>query len=129
MGLCNTIPKKKDKICIGDLDSFIKIQIRTKITPGPGETVATMEVTDDLEVWARHDSSKGEVVFDSSNMEQVSTDKFYIRFIPNISVVNSLEKNGKRYKVIDIEDLNGNEEFLLIRTSRRGSSAIPNNYI
>lgn len=129
MSKCSRIKSKADKICIGDLNKLIKLEVNRKVSPASGNSYATVTTTEDLEVWAKQTSSKGVVSFGESNLEQVVTDYFYIRYLPDINITSSIVYDDKRYSIVDIENLNGNNEFLKISTNKRGDSTLKANYL
>ena len=127
------IKQKADTICTGDLKTRITIQRRRKVTSNDGSTDASLNISDLVKVWAMQVSSNGEEAFDSTNIIKVITDKFYIRYRNDIDITKILQKEEKgnviKFKIIDIENLNGKNEFLCIRTTRRGDGTIKNNFV
>jgi head-tail adaptor len=127
------ITRKADKICTGDLDQRIKIQTRTKLANNDGAAEADLLISNFVDVWTMQQSTNGEEAFDSTNTIKVITDRFYIRYRKDIDITNAILKSeggdSIRFKIIDIENINGRNEFLLIRASRRGDGTLKNNFL
>jgi head-tail adaptor len=131
---CRKIIKRKaDKICTGDLDQKIKLRIKTKVANDDGNAEADLVITKLVDVWTMQQTTDGEEAFDSSNIVRIATDRFYIRYRDDLDITNDVlkEEGGKmiKFKIIDIENLNGRNEFLLIRASRRGDATLKNNFL
>ena len=117
---CDFIKSKPASICIGDLSSKIILQLRA-ITSPTGESVDFTETFTTAEtVWARVDTVRGETVFDGTNTERDVTHRFYIRFISGITAETWIEWNDIKFDILDVENLQENDEFYLLRAAKRG---------
>lgn len=126
---CGRIKSKSDKICIGDLDKKITIVTRTKQVPQLDSVDSLIATTTFKTVWAMQVSKSGTATFDATNTDAIYTDIFYIRYLDNIDITKAIQYNSINYKIVDVEDLNGNKEFLKILTNKRGRSDIQVNLI
>ena len=70
---------------------------------------------------------KGRTMFNASNIEVVLTHGFYIRYIPDVEIVDVVVDRGQFYKIINAENLNSENYFILINTSNRGDATLPVN--
>ncbi len=123
---CEKIDLKNKKICIGDLNKKIDIELMT-ITP-----LATADFTetfvDIATVWAGIQTIKGVEIFDGTNVLGVATHNFYIKYRAGIERDNFIDYNSKRYRVLDIENQNENNEFLILRCEERGDKTTEVNW-
>ena len=118
MTICKRINITKKKVCIGDLKRRIKVQIRT-IVP-PDEIDYSQQITDLKEVWAAIQTSKGSEIFDGTNVIGVATHFFYIRKIDNVTFENFVEYNNEKYRILDAQNLDEDDLFLVLRCTKRG---------
>ena len=127
---CKKIKRPIYKICIGDLDEEIKIQVKTKLPKNDGSIEADLDITDFETVWAAHDEIKGHRSFDgvSLNDQPAIVDRFVIRDLEGIDQKNIIEKNGEKYIIGSILKLR-KSEFMIIYASKSGSSEIKANYL
>lgn len=126
---CGRIRQKASKICIGNLSKKVSIVTKTKQAPQLDSVDSLITTSAYKTVWAMQESRSGTATFDGTNTDAVYTDIFYIRYTDNIDITKSVQHNGINYKIVDVEDLNGNEEFLKILTNKRGKSNIPTNLL
>jgi len=118
---CNAKRRKDTRICIGDLDRRIVLQLR-KIKPPEADGIDYNE-TNIVEQswWASIETVSGTTVFDGNNIEQVVTHNFYIRYLPGLTFESWVLFEGKRYRIIDVVDYNERHEFYVLRCSLRGA--------
>lgn len=129
MAICSFKSRKDVRICSGDLDRAILIQVRTLVSPEDtdGDVDYNETFSEFIVFWSLIETVKGETVFDESNVEQVVTHKFYIRYAPDITFQDWVTYNDKNYKIIDVQNINERDEFYLLRCTLRGSSILPVN--
>lgn len=122
MAICKKIVREKKRICTGSLKTRIIISLRSIKAPSFNNVDFDEEFNDIRTVWAYCETVSGLTEFDDSNIEEIVTHIFYIRYIPsiNINTVNWIEHRNKRYKIITVENINDENEFLLIKTNSRG---------
>lgn len=126
---CEPIKPKRYRVCIGDLSKKIEIETRDIQTPTTGvdfdeqfnsfKTMYAMVET----------ASKGEVIFDESNIEQTVTHNFYVRYMPNLTFQNWIKYNGVYFNIQEVENLNEENRFLRIKASIRGTATLDVNKV
>lgn len=103
------------------MNRLISLQDRS-ITPPSGDDVDYSETfTGNADVWAMVDTKRGETVFDGTNTERDVTHRFYIRYLSGITAETWIEENNIKYDILDVENLNEENRFMLLRASKRGS--------
>ena len=120
MPQCQTIRRKHRKVCIGDLDSKIKVQVRALTAPTSGVD-SSQTFTDTAEVWAMIETARaGETWFDDVGEEFDVTHNFYIIYRADVSAETWLEFDGQRFDILAVENLDERKEFLKLRSTNRG---------
>jgi SPP1 family predicted phage head-tail adaptor len=75
-------------------------------------------------VWALVETVEGETIFDSTNIEQVVTHHFYIRFVQGVTSETWVDYQSVKYDILDVENLDERDEWLLLRTNSRGDNTV-----
>ena len=127
MAVCKVQQRTHKRVCIGSLNRRVEIYVRNIKAPAKGSVDFSDEFTLKKTVWAMIESVSGETMFNASNIETVVTHQFYIRYIPGVDIVDVIVYGGLRYKIVNVENLNNENYFLLIKTSDRGDSDLPAN--
>ncbi len=129
MAVCQKIRSKRRRVCVADLDRLITIENRSITPPSAGsvdytETFTTKDEPESPsgEVWAKLETRNGESVFDATNVERTVTHKFTIRFIEGITAETWILYNGKRFDILDTENLDERNEFIVLPCNVRGVS-------
>ena len=124
---CKTSVQFKDKrVCIGDLNKQIDVEIRA-ITPK--ETVDFTETFSDVAtVWSKVVTTRGVEVFDGVNLSGLATHLFYIKYLDGVEKTNFVDYNGKRYVILDVENQNENNEILILKCEERGTKTVEVNW-
>lgn len=120
MPVCKRIRRKHRKICIGDLNDLVCLQDRDLTAPKSGVD-ATEEFEDSGEEWALVETSHGETVFDGTNTEVDVTHRIYISFVECFTAETWIQFNNDRYDILDVENLEERNEWLLLRCTNRGT--------
>lgn len=120
--ICKRISLTKKKVCIGDLKKRIKVQIRS-IVPPEGSVDYSQNTIDLKEVWAAIQTSKGSEIFDGTNVIGVATHFFYIRKIDSVTFENFIEYNDKKYRILDAQNIDEDNSFMLLRCTERGDKS------
>ena len=120
---CRKIRIPNRKICPGDMNARITIQSRAITAPSASgsdliETFATTNT-----VWAAIKTVQGVEIFDGSNVVAIATHYFYIRYISGLTAESWIQYNSKYYDIIDIQNLEERDEFMLLRCSERGTTS------
>lgn len=127
MPKCVKIQKPLRKVCSGDMRDKITIQVRA-IKP-PVDGVDFSEVfNQDKTLWSMLETKSGVEIFDGTNLKGVATHYFYIRYICNFTAEKWLKFKEEYYDILDVQNLDGRNEFLLLRCALRGTTTNPANY-
>lgn len=118
---CKYIRDKKRRICTGDLNRKIKIQVRALETPEEDGVDFSETFIDHKTVWAMLKTTRGSQLFDGVALENPYTHEFYIRYICNVSFENWVEYCQDKYDIVDTEVLDERNEFIVLRCKKRGS--------
>lgn len=122
MAECVVIKGKHRKICAGDLNKKITLQNRA-ITTSSANVDFTETFTENSVVWSMVETGSGSVYFDSVGVERTNSHKFYIRYITGITSETWILYGGRRYDILNVEDLDLNNDFMLLRAADAGLSS------
>lgn len=126
MSACKKIPKKPSKICTGDLNKRVTLYVRNIVDPEGGSVDYNEDFTNPQTLWARIDTVSnvggGVQIFDGANVVDTASHLIYIRFIPNVTFQEYLDYDARRFRIIDVTNLNEEDEFLLLRCTERGDN-------
>lgn len=121
MTKCKRVDAAHRKLCIGSLRKPIQIQTRDITSPADaidfGEDFNTLST-----VFAMIETKVGETVFDQTNTEQIVTHRVYIRFLSTVTAETWLEIDGEKYDIVNVENLDNRDEYLLLRCNKRGTN-------
>ena len=126
MAKCIKIFSKKRKVCIGNLDRIVKVNSRVIQAP-VSDVDYTEEFIQLIEMHANIETVSGVTFFDSTNVERDITHFIYIRFFTGITPENWLIFNDEYYDIIDQQNLEERDEFLLLKCNKRGPVTKPVN--
>ena len=107
---------------LGDMIHRITIYDREIKTPVQGNIDYTLDFSKMITVWASIESVVGIVVFDSVNMDRTISHKMLIRYLPFITQEHWIEFKGKYYDIVNVEDLNEEKRFQVLRCNLRGKA-------
>ena len=79
-------------------------------------------------VYAMIETKIGASVFDQSNIERIVTHFFYIRYDANVTAETWINFRSDLYDIVDVEDLDARQEFMLLRCVLRGLDTIETNF-
>lgn len=127
MATCRDVSPKKRKICTGDLNRPIKVQVRT-LTEKPLSDPDYDEVfTDVVTVWAAIETARGHSSFNDIGLTRegstiVFTHKLFIRYSSSFTVTSEdwVEFDGIKYDIRSVENLEERNEFLALYCLRKG---------
>jgi SPP1 family predicted phage head-tail adaptor len=125
---CKSIKIKSRKVCVGDLSSRIKLQLRSLTASNTGSIESIETFTDIIEVWAAVETTSGSKIWDGVEIANPFTHKFYIRYRNDIEFTEWIEYGNEKYKLIDVENLEQKNEFLILMCTRKGTSTKKANY-
>lgn len=113
------------KVCIGDLQHRVLLQDRGIGEPLFAETEFTESFDGDKEVWAKVRTVSGKTIFDGVNQVDVAlTHEVTIRYDSTVSSETWIRLGDRRLDIIDAEDLDERNEWLLLRCTERGSKEL-----
>jgi head-tail adaptor len=124
MATCKKIKRLSERVCAGSLNKKISVLDREIEVP-VGDSVDFDEnfilIKD---TWAMVQTVAGKVFFDNSNIDKSITHEWYIRYIAGIEITAEhwVLYNTNFFKIINVENLDEANRFLLLRTTERGES-------
>lgn len=123
---CKKIRRKSRSVCIGDMNTLIKLQNRNITPPLFGDPDFDEEFTDVAEVWAMVNTVSGKTVFDGVNTDINVTHEIYIYYDATVTAETWVELNGKRLDIVPngVENLEERDEFLKLTCTERGANTI-----
>jgi len=128
MPKCEQIRRKNRAVCIGDMRDKIVIQVRTITSPSSDGVDFTEVFNTDKTVWAMVETKNGVEIFDGTNLLGVATHYFYIRYIENLTAESWIKFKSKYFDILDIQNLEERDEFMLIRCNERGVTSKETNF-
>ena len=123
MPKCVKIRRKRREVCIGDMRDQVVIQTRAITVPVAGSVDLSETFSCNQTVWAMVETKTGTQVFDETNIIGVATHDIYIRYICDVTFQKWLTFKGKKYDILDVQNLEERDEFYLLRCSFRGNEA------
>jgi len=123
MPRCVRLKRKHRKICIGDLNNVIDLQERTLTAPSSGVDATETFIVDTPDVWAKIETVNGETIFDGTNTDINVTHRITIRFLPGITAETWVLFNGERLDILDVQNFEERDEWLLLKCTNRGTTA------
>lgn len=134
MTVCSNISPKKRKICIGDLKTLIKIQVRT-ITPEEFDNPDYSEVfTEVIELFASVKTSRGHSSFNDIGTTVTGAVRNFsheviVRYSESYEITseNWLEINNIKYNIVGVENLEERNEWLILYCLKKGDKTKPAN--
>lgn len=121
--------KRRRRVCIGDLRDRVVLHDRAIVEPEFGVADFTEKFTAKEEVWARVESVQGKTFFDGVNSTGAAsgdialTHEITVRFDPTVGAETWVEFKGNRFDVVNAENLEERDEFLLLRCVERGAKS------
>ncbi len=129
MPKCVRIKKKNRKFCVGDMRDEITLENRS-INPQDADSIDFIEDFSESNVIdAAIETVRGLETFDGVNVESIVTHKIYIRFIEGVTEETWVKFKGRRLDIMDVENLDERDQFLLLRCKERGADNINVNTI
>jgi SPP1 family predicted phage head-tail adaptor len=104
------------------MNQLIKIHDRTLTPPATDDTNFTEVLSNENEVWAAVKTSTGIEVFSGTNLIGIATHFFYIRFITGLTSESWVEFKDSYYRILDIQNYQEADEFMVLRCVVRGDT-------
>jgi len=120
MAKCQFIKRKHRKVCIGDLNTLIKLQSRDIVAPLFDSVDFDENFQDTAEVLALIETQTGRTVFDGVDTDINITHKIVIRYDATVTSETWIELAGKRVDIIFVENLESRNEWMLLFCVMRG---------
>lgn len=119
-------------MCIGDMDMPITILSRTLKSTGVLDVDYTESFERVADMWAALQTVKGVESFNGvgHNTEGQVTHKFYIRNIEDCGVTseNWVQCGSDYFRIMDVENLDGRDEFIVLSCVKHGSKDLEANH-
>ena len=130
MAVCNNIPRKNTRYCVGDMRKTIKVQVRSITVPIDSSVDHGELLTDFLTVRAIVETVSGVEIFDATNvMVGVVTHQFVIDFRVGVTFENMVIFKGRNFRILDVTNIDEEDRFLILRTTERGDETRPVNTV
>lgn len=121
--------RRRRRVCIGDLDSRVRLLHRSQVPPVAGSVDAAFDfqaLATDGYVWAMVETSEGRTIFDGVANDRRVTHVVTIRSVPDVTSSSwVLLEDGTRLDVVLAEGLEERGEFIRLLCDARGSDAKP----
>lgn len=124
MARCIKVQRRRKQIYVGQMNEQIKLQDRAITTPVDDGVDYGEEFTNDNVVWAWMQTVRGRTEFDSTNIERVVTHEVAIRFVEGITAETWYEFKGEMYDIINVENIDERDEFLMFDAMVRGNKEV-----
>jgi SPP1 family predicted phage head-tail adaptor len=121
MANCINIKRKNRAVCIGDMRDKITVQVRSITPPAAGGVDFTEVFTEDKTIWAMVETRSGVEIFDGTNLVGVATHYFYIRYLSNLTAESWVKFKSKYFDILDIQNFEERDDFMLLRCNERGT--------
>lgn len=117
---CQFIKRKHRKVCVGDLDTLVKIQSRDIVSPLFNAVDFDEDFQDQSEVWAMIETQNGKTIFDGVGTDINITHKITIRFDPTVTAERWVEIALRKFDIVLAENFEERDEWLLLLCKERG---------
>ena len=108
---------------LGDLKHRITIYDRTITAPIDDGGNYGLDFTKRIIVWASIDTMKGDVIFDSVNMDRTISHTMMIRFLPFITQEHWIAYDSDYYDIVRIENIKMHDRYQYLYCNLRGNTA------
>lgn len=121
---CKRITKQANKICIGNLDKKIKVQISSFIDSNAPGQESGIGFTDILETWAMIKTFKTNDQQDGVNVSQSITHQFIFRYTAiNLDREIFVEYNSKKFRIDSVENIDEENKYYRLTSIERGDQS------
>lgn len=118
-----TLRRPHRKVCIGDMDTLVTLSERAIVEPAFGETNFDEKFPDAREVWAKIRTINGRTLFNGTDADISLTHEVSVRYDPAIGAETWIQLfDGTRLDVIDTQDLEERNEFIVMLCNARGTT-------
>lgn len=109
-------------VCAGDLSKRIYVEVRTIMPPVDGGVDYSEEFTERKQIWAMVETINGAQIFDGTNIIGQISHRFTVRWRKDLTIQSWVEYQGQKYKIINIENQNQRNRFLILSCIVRGDA-------
>jgi len=128
MSACKKVLKIKHRVlCLSDLTERIKLQKRTLTSADFDDADPTEKFVDLRKLWAAVETDRGYRSFNgvgtnTDGGDHLATHNFYIRYLAGCSITkeNWIEWKCNKYQILSVENLDGLDEFIRLKTVKHG---------
>jgi len=124
VSICDKKIAKHRSFCVGSLNERITIYSRQLKSP----TLSSVDFSEDFTltytVWASIETVNGSELFDGVNLSNAYDHKIVIRYKSDITKEYYIVFNSIRYEIIDVENLDEANEWLVIKCKKKGSTTL-----
>ena len=127
---CEKVVIKRRRVCYGDLNRQVILHTRSIVPPDtPDDYDYDEEFTAPVTIWAAIQTvtglqSAGIEIFDGVNLLGLASHTFFIKFKSGLTSESFLEYKTEYYKILRIENLDENDEYMALYTAKRGDKSI-----
>ena len=123
---CRSLKPNLNKVCIADLNSKIKIQTTSEVYSNNPDTVPTAQFVDIVEMWALINTGESFQYKDGVQIDNRINTDFYIMYTTQIDFTQTLwvEYDNNKYKVINVNNIDEQGNFVRLRTVKTGDKNI-----
>lgn len=125
---CKVINKGRTKVCIGAMRTIITLHVRSIVPPSGDSTDFNESFTNPVVVKAQIETVPNIAVFDQTNTERLVSHIFYIRYRDDVTAETWIELNGDKYDIINTENIEERNQWLILRCNQRGIASKPVNF-
>lgn len=124
--VCKSIKPNTNKVCISNLNERIVIQTKTIASNNNPNSEATTVFTDVASAWALIKTNSNYEWIDGVQVRNGFNTDFYIRYNSVIDYTQQLwiEHNSNKYRVVNIDNIDKQDEFIKLRTTQTGNESI-----
>lgn len=120
---------KERRICIGDFNTKITIQIKCQESTNKLNQALEITRIDSVTVWSAVKTVAGVETLEDINSEEIITHQFYIRYRKDIDKSSVVILKEIAFNIISIENLEEKNKYLLLRCAQGGNANIQTNLI
>lgn len=117
---CVYINGKKRKLCIGALRNKIKVYDRNIQEPVDGSVDFTENFTNETTKYAYIETTRGVDIFNGVELIGNASHLFYIRYDSSVTSQSWIEYNEKYFDILQAENIDERNEWLILRCRERG---------
>jgi SPP1 family predicted phage head-tail adaptor len=122
---CEIVNIKRRRVCFGDLNRQIILNIRSIDAPEtPNDFDYGQVFTVPTTVWAAIQTTNGKELFDGVNLIGTVTHIFYIKYVAGLTSESFVEYDSRYFRMLRLENLDENNEYMALLCTERGDKTI-----